>query len=449
MPYTFTPAQQAEITLRHGQGPLENQPGNFVPMYGYIAQVLQTPQPSNGGLPPDADQIIKASRLWFQGAFYANGGGGSPSRLIREYTQTQGVLHNGGQFSESVGPIGLQEASNNVARRVYEDLSNDLNWRVPDTVEIADNDAIAVGTTLFEPTAGSVDSAGDDEINAAWAGTILFQFLRPRGAAAETDETDRLVSKGSSLSDADVMDDWRNLLFAQHSFEVANAAVLRWSAYDLFSASWFEAFNGLDEDGATSVAFESASYSGIGASTTVLPAVLRNSVIQDDFIALGSLPVERSLVFFRSAYIGSFQQGTSKELFTSRARSFFVDQVGRVPGQTLSTSFVPTENLEQNALAGDLESRQSLDALTPYVVSGGASAAPAPTLAQKTPLWVADRTDMLDVRLRYDASRLAYTPSNVVVLPFSSANTLYVDSVNALQLGRPSSPNQVNRAPYA
>jgi hypothetical protein len=86
MPYTFTPAQRAEITLRFSQSPLPNQPGNFSLMYGYIGQVLSTPQPSIGGVRPDIDQVVKGSRLWFSGAFYANGGTGSPSRLMREVT---------------------------------------------------------------------------------------------------------------------------------------------------------------------------------------------------------------------------------------------------------------------------------------------------------------------------------------------------------------------------
>jgi hypothetical protein len=107
MPYTFTPAQRAEITLRFNQSPMLGQPGNFSLMYGYIGQVLSTPQPSIGGLRPDIDQVVKGSRLWFDGAFYANGGTGSPSRLIREFTQTQGILHNGQPFPDASMPWSL------------------------------------------------------------------------------------------------------------------------------------------------------------------------------------------------------------------------------------------------------------------------------------------------------------------------------------------------------
>lgn len=95
MSYTFTASQQAQITQRFQMGPPENQPGNFIEMYGYVAQELAAP-----GL---ADPAVNATRLWFTGAFYANGGGGSPSTLIREFTQTQGVLHRGKRFSEGTG----------------------------------------------------------------------------------------------------------------------------------------------------------------------------------------------------------------------------------------------------------------------------------------------------------------------------------------------------------
>jgi hypothetical protein len=107
MPYTFTPAQQAEIALRFNQSPTLNQPGNFSAMYGYIGQVLRTPQPSIGNVRPDIDPVVEGSRLWFSGAFYANGGTGSPSRLIREFTQTQGILHNGQPFPDASIPWSL------------------------------------------------------------------------------------------------------------------------------------------------------------------------------------------------------------------------------------------------------------------------------------------------------------------------------------------------------
>lgn len=440
MPYTFTPNQQAEISLRLNQGPAENQTGNFSPMYGYIAQVLETPQSTNGNLPPDADPVIQAARLWFQGAFYANGGAGSPSRLIREYTQTQGVLHNGQPFSVSVGPAGLQEASNNVARAVGRDLAapNQFNWSVPTTIQIADRDAIAVGQTLFTPTVGEADSAGDQNINAAWAGTILFQFLRARGAATETDETDRLVRKGSSLGDADVMDDWRNLLFAQHSFEVANAAVLRESFFDIFSASWFESFNGLDEDGATSVSFEAANYSGIGLlGSQSLPAVVRNSFVADDYKALTPYPAERSLDQLRSGFAGTVRQGSTEAQFVDQARSFFVDQIGRVPGQSLSTVFVPPATLAQQAVAGDLEARQAVEALTPFVVSGGASAPPSPDLAQLTERYLRDRADMVSARVQYDSLGLPYEESPIAPIRDGLEDARRIDIAANITMGPP------------
>ena len=212
MPYIFTPPQQVEIAALYDQAPAVGQPGTFSPMYGYIAEILKTPQASNSGLAPIADPLVKGAQLWFTGAFYANGGAGAPSRLIREYTQTQAVMHLGQPFAVGVGPVGLQEASNSVARRVRNSLVGTLNWNVPNISQIAADDAIAVGQTLFNPTVGLADTASSDQANAAWAGTLLFQFLRLPNATADSDQTVRLLSKGASLADADVMDDWRNML---------------------------------------------------------------------------------------------------------------------------------------------------------------------------------------------------------------------------------------------
>ncbi len=116
MPYIFTPPQQVEITIQNNQAPAVGQPGTFSPMYGYIAEVLKTPQ---AGIRPDTDPFVLGSRLWFTGAFYANGGAGAPSRLIREYTQTQGILHSGQPFAIGVGPIGYNDVCGSGARVFY------------------------------------------------------------------------------------------------------------------------------------------------------------------------------------------------------------------------------------------------------------------------------------------------------------------------------------------
>ena len=442
MPYVFTPPQQVEITIQNNQAPAVGQPGTFSPMYGYIAEVLKTPQASNGGLAPIADPLVKGAQLWFTGAFYANGGAGAPSRLIREYTQTQAVLHLGQPFAGGVGPIGLQEASNNVARAVYRDLvsPSQFNWRAPTITEIAGRDATAVGDTLFNPTVGLADTASSEQANAAWAGTLLFQFLRPANATSESDQTVRLLSKGASLADADVMDDWRNLLFAQHAYEQGNIAVQRYSAYDFLSASYFESFNGLDEDGAISTSLEAQAYSGVKG--LVLPNVVRNSAASDDYAAIAGLPVERSLDLFRSAYSGSVQKDTAPTRFADQTRAFFITQVGRVQGQTLNTTFRFPGLLETDAQnPANLEARQALDALTPFIVSGGASVAPPTELGAWTRDFVYDRASMLDIRLRYDQARLQYGPSSLVsVLPILE-NTQYIDTTAGITLGRPDGAN--------
>lgn len=70
MSYTFTASQQAQITQRFQMGPPENQPGNFIEMYGYIAQELAAPS--------IADPAVNATRLWFTGPFMRTAAGDRP-----------------------------------------------------------------------------------------------------------------------------------------------------------------------------------------------------------------------------------------------------------------------------------------------------------------------------------------------------------------------------------
>ena len=431
MSYVFTPAQQTTLTMLFEQGPQPNQNGNFFLYYQNIASILRTPQPSNGGLPPDFDPVVYPSRLWFEGATFANAGVGAPSTLIRGYTQTQGLMHFGRQFTVGTGPGGLQEGSNAVARNIHGNFLNPLPpasaWEVPAIQAIAAQDAVAVGNALFAPNIPN-DTATTN--NAAWAGSVLFQFLG-------NDQTRRLVQSTLDVGDttADTMDDWRNLLFAQHAFEQANAAVLRNSFADQLDSTWFEIYYGVRGD--LSNAQEAAAYAGIRAPA-VLPSVLRGSVIEDDFLALGSLPVERSLDLLRSGYTGSVRTGSTAALFTDQARDFLITDVGRVAGQTLSTQYVvPGVLVTQAQNPANLEQRQALESLSPYVVSGGATVPPPADLAQLSTAYLDDRAAMLDTRLRYDESRIAYGTSTIAPLLPILENTQWTDVGATITLGRP------------
>lgn len=126
MPYIFTPPQQAQIDAKYQAGPVNpGASGNFSAMYAYIATLLHTGSP-----PPDDDPIVLKSRLWFDGASKANAGDGVFSILIRDYTQAEGKLHFGKKFPTTVGPGGIQEASNEVARRVHTTIAGG-GWETP------------------------------------------------------------------------------------------------------------------------------------------------------------------------------------------------------------------------------------------------------------------------------------------------------------------------------
>jgi Ca2+-binding RTX toxin-like protein len=438
MPYVFTPTQQTEITLRHSQGPVENSPGNFSPMYQYIAQVLRTPQPTfPGGLPPDSEIAIQGSRLWFEGATLANAGVGPQSRLIREYTQMQGVLHFGEPFLLGVGAGQLQEASNQVARNVFVDISTSAGWQTPTIRRIADQDAVAVGRILFEPSIASDTAASE---NAAWAGTLLFQFLRPPNDL-ESDQTLRLMrSNTATPSVADTMDDWRNLLFAQSAYNHAMGQVIRNAPNDVLDAT---VAGFLTELGSFS---EAAAYSNLTLTRVFdLRIVTRNSAAADEYVVLGSYPEARTLELLRSAYFGSVRSENSERLFSLRARTFFLESVGRVPGQTLSTTYRSPQALVIEALVpGNLEARQSLFALTPFSVIGGASTPPEPGLVNLTENYLRDRADMLSQRLGYDAIGLAYGESAIAPLPDGIPDARRTDVASSMVLGpQPGAPEIV------
>ena len=75
-------------------------------------------------------------------------------------------------------PAGkMQEASNEIAKRLLSDLvgDNPLEWpkgQVPDIARIALADARAVGAVLFNGDLN--DTAAELQQNSAWSGSLLF-----------------------------------------------------------------------------------------------------------------------------------------------------------------------------------------------------------------------------------------------------------------------------------
>ena len=224
--YTFNLTEQQQITNAFNQGPATiGLPGNHVQLYSTVSTILST---DTGGGAPDSNAEVKPVRIWFDGATKVNSGEGVFSTLIREYTHTQGELHWNRRFTDfdSLTTVSeIQEASNQVARNAQESLL-DNSWTLQTINNIADNDANGVGEVLFDfqsgDTVNSESPMNPDGQNAAWSGTLLFSsFDNPDNPDVTVDETGRLISTGNSTTQADSLDDWRNVLYAHHSYNTA------------------------------------------------------------------------------------------------------------------------------------------------------------------------------------------------------------------------------------
>jgi hypothetical protein len=390
MPYMFTLPQQVQIEEFYQAGPVQQyQAGDFADMYSYIATVLSTGNP-----PPDSDLDVLKSRLWFDGATKANSGSGVFSILIRDYTQTQGKLHYGREFSQGVGPSGIQEASNEVARRVHGTVAAS-GWQVPTIKDIADDDASGVGETLF--SRDTQDTAFTN--NAAWSGAILFTLLGD-------DQTWRWLGPETAPV-ADTLDDYRNALFGRISYNDAFAASLVYSPWEAFHDG---SMSGLIGDMRTfaETCWMSGAFFRTGCDPT-FAALLSGTVAEPTFASVGmSVPDDRALALMRSGDTGQIVLADAGDT-TGAAHRFFAT-IGS-NGQAANTTVLSPDALYAQAHgsgASGNEARQALLALSPFVVSAGGSPPPGPEVASMTPQYLADRRDMLAARLAFDAANLAY-----------------------------------------
>ena len=221
--YVFSPAQQQQITDAFNQGPtMQGEPGTHQPFYSTIATILSTDDGS--GMRPDEDPDILPVRLWFDGATQTNADVGAFSTLIREYTIRQGELHWARKFTDfqSTTEVSeVQNASNQISRLIYNDLQDPSlnNWQLQTIQELADQDAVGIGQVLFDFALNDTINSDINEggHNAAWAGTLLFSsFDNPVGT--RVDQTYRLIGGRPDTATLDSLDDWRNVLYAQHSY---------------------------------------------------------------------------------------------------------------------------------------------------------------------------------------------------------------------------------------
>lgn len=186
-------------------------------IYSWLAQVLAT------STNPDVLEVAN----WMKGAASANGDESSMfAVLIRQYTKNQGLLR--GYNTDAL----MQTASNNVAFAAITQIIENQGV-IPSISDIANDDATAVGQTLFSTDEG--DSALT--FNSAWSGSLLFSFLGD-------DQTYRLFDATASAQWTNVtVDTLKNVAFAFDSFNAAIASASG-SELTLLASLFFDGFPG-------------------------------------------------------------------------------------------------------------------------------------------------------------------------------------------------------------
>lgn len=235
MSYTFTAAEQTQLraamdlctgltwnskTLEYKE--VASEDTDCVPLYQTLSNLIEQKLSTPGTFDQATLNDLQSAKLWLDVAIGANSGSGMHSAFIRAYSNRQGELRLGSEFSADE----MQEASNVVARNVANSLlegvplDNLAPWTVPRIDQIAGQDASAIGEALFD-SLDAQDTART--LNAGWSGTIGFDLL----GGLSPFETWRLISAGdpgSELPDhhgeakANTLDDFKNILFAVDSY---------------------------------------------------------------------------------------------------------------------------------------------------------------------------------------------------------------------------------------
>lgn len=299
---------------------------NCVPLYQTLSSLINQKLNSLNSLDESTIADLKSAKLWLDVAIGANSGIGMHSAFIRAYTNRQGELRLGRSFSEDE----MQDASNVVARNVangllYGELQNGLApWTVPRIDQIAGLDAKAIGEALFREPLGSDDTATSR--NAGWSGAIGFNLL----GGVSPFETWRLISAGDPGSEepgnhseakVNTLDDFKNILFAVDSYQVAfqagrNSGVA--SSVDEFirffsdDEEWIGAYRAQ-----FNIGWESEVWLGL------ISDVVEGTPISPVVSLIESLGISRFFDVLKGVYAGSFENSTTEENFTARAFSFF------------------------------------------------------------------------------------------------------------------------------
>lgn len=159
MPFQFTNAQVSDLVALRNQG-------QYADAYAYIVNALTDLLTTPDGITmavPAADVPANVWQ-WFKGAEQVNRGVGPFSDFIRSYTSEQYQIRTG--MPATAGFI--QNASDEIAKRVINGIENDASHFLPDLATIGRVDA-AESTRSFPN--------GDA---AAWSGNLLFVALGNR-----------------------------------------------------------------------------------------------------------------------------------------------------------------------------------------------------------------------------------------------------------------------------
>ena len=260
-------------------------------------------------------KTLKSAKLWLDVAIDANGGSGAYSALIRAYTIRQGQLRLNKVFSDEL----IQQSSNQVAVNFVNTLINGspsdnlAPWTIPAINQIASIDARAIGEILFRH---DIDDTASSR-NSGWSGTIAFSLLGGKYPY----ETWRLISAGDPGSEIEGrhesavlnrVDDFKNVLFAIDSYNVAFAAVIKnfgWNSIESFLSVVPEQIN---------VVRSSGSYSPL------IQHVVRNTPISSTVDFVLRYGVNAFFDMFKLTYDGIPPVvPTTDEIFAARAFAFF------------------------------------------------------------------------------------------------------------------------------
>ena len=461
MSYTFTVAEQAEIReainastglvwdanqSRYREVPSAGT--DAVPLYqtlsDLIAQKLATP----GALDTATVSDLKSAKLWLDVAIGANGGSGMHSAFIRVFTNEQGRLRLGREFTADE----MQKASNVVARNVANGLLlGDANsgdplapWTVPRIDQIAGLDAKAIGEALFSQALGAGDTATSR--NAGWSGTLGFDLL----GGSSPFETWRLLSAGDSGSELpgrhgqatlNTLDDVKNVLFAVLAYEKALKAGFAEGPTDMLSwlsqgftysltGVWHDPWVGPP---AAQIAIAASSGNWLG----LIRDVVRGTPIEPVVGVIKDVGVNRFLDMVMGAVQGRPLLGTTTDAnFSANALAFF-GALTPEQLQSLTVELLPTDTASLVSLArNDVNVRAALAALS--VISVQVSDAVASTLSLYDPAsgvgdltesWLQDRAAMLSWVAREGHSSTAVVTGQPV-----SANADYLDAATGTRL---------------